>query len=377
MKFLKASVLLCVLTLASLLLAQTSGSISGTVTDSTGAVVPGAKVTATNQSTNSARSAETNPSGAYSITSLAPGPYRVVMEKAGFKTISFDGTSLTVAQALVLNAQFTVGSITEILQVNGSAASPIETEASQLSTLVDSKTMNDLPLLTRNAYELVLLSPGVVQPNNGSGGFAVNGSRDRNNNFLLDGVDNNDTSVPGPGTGILSINPDSAQEFRVITNSFNPEFGRNTGAIIDVVTRQGTNSLHGDAYWFGRYNALGARDYFNRAPTAANPAPDPQNPYVRSDFGYSVGGPIRKDRTFFFINNEYQRFRTTLTSTSIVPTAAYKSGLFTAPDGTAVDVRTAASPSNLTGLGVDPTITKILNLLPAPNGGSVIPGVTG
>jgi len=377
MKFLKASVLLCVLTLASLLLAQTSGSISGTVTDSTGAVVPGAKVTATNQSTNSARSAETNPSGAYSITSLAPGVYRIVMEKAGFKTISFDGTSLTVAQALVLNAQFTVGSITEILQVNGSAASPIETETSQLSTLVDSKTMNDLPLLTRNAYELVLLSPGVVQPNNGSGGFAVNGSRDRNNNFLLDGVDNNDTSVPGPGTGILSINPDSAQEFRVITNTFNPEFGRNTGAIIDVVTRGGTNNLHGDAYWFGRYNALGARDYFNRAPTAANPAPDPQNPYVRNDFGFSVGGPIRKDRTFFFINNEYQRFRTTLTATSVVPTTAYKSGFFTAPDGTQVDVRTPASPGNLTGLSVDPIVSKILDLFPAPNAGSVIPGVTG
>lgn len=224
MKLFKASVLLCVLKLSCVLFAQTAGSISGTVTDSTGSIVQGARVTATDQSTNASRSAETNASGAYSITNLAPGVYRVVVKRSGFKTISFDNTSLTVAQALVMNAQLVVGSITEVVQVNGSASSLIETEGSQLSTLIDSKTMNDLPLLTRNAYELVLLSPGVIQPNNGSFGFAVNGSRDRNNNFLLDGVDNNDTSVPGPGTGILSINPDSAQEFRVITNNFNPEW---------------------------------------------------------------------------------------------------------------------------------------------------------
>jgi Carboxypeptidase regulatory-like domain len=377
MKLLKVSMMLCALVLSRFAFAQVSGSISGVITDSTGAVVAGAKVTATNQATSAVKSAETNSSGSYSITNLAPGQYRVVMEKPGFKTISFDDNVLTVAQALVIDARFAVGSVTEVLEVNGSATASIETETSQLSTVVDSKTMNDLPLLTRNAYELVLLSPGVIQPNKGSFGFAVNGSRDRNNNLLLDGVDNNDTSVPGPGTGILAINPDSAQEFRVITNSFNPEFGRNTGAIIDVVTRQGTNSLHGDAYWFGRYSALGARDYFNPAPTPANPVSDPQNPYVRNDFGFSVGGPIIKDRTFFFINNENQRFRTTLTATSVVPTAAYRSGLFTAPDGTIVDVRTATSPGNRTGLGVDPTISKVLNLLPPPNGGSVIPGLTG
>jgi hypothetical protein len=213
MKLLKASVMLCALVFSRLAFAQVSGSISGIVTDSTGAVVAEAKVTATNRATNAVKSAETNSSGSYSITNLAPGPYEVVMEKPGFKTISFADNVLTVAQALVINARFTVGSVTQVLEVNGSVTASIETETSQLSTVVDSKTMNDLPLLTRNAYELVLLSPGVIQPNNGSFGFAVNGSRDRNNNFLLDGVDNNDTSVPGPGSGILGINPDSAQEF--------------------------------------------------------------------------------------------------------------------------------------------------------------------
>ena len=180
--------MVCILVLSRLAFAQVSGSISGVVTDSTGAVVVGAKVTATNPATNAVISAETNSSGSYSITNLAPGQYKVVMEKTGFKSIRFDDNVLTVAQALVINARFAVGSVTEVVEVNGSATASIETETSQLSTVVDSKTMNDLPLLTRNAYELVLLSPGVIQPNNGSFGFAVNGSRDRNNNFLLDGA---------------------------------------------------------------------------------------------------------------------------------------------------------------------------------------------
>jgi len=358
------------LTVPLLVSAQNTGSISGVVTDPSSAVVQDATVTITNQATAAVRAAKTNSSGFYIVTNLTPGTYSLSVVKPGFSNVKIDNAQLTVAQALVLNAQLNLSNVQENIEVNGAAVAPIETESTQLSKLVDNKTIVDLPLLTRNPYELVLLSPGAIQPNNGSFGFAVNGSRDRNNNFLLDGVDNNDTSVPGGGSGIVAINPDSAQEFRVITNSFNAEYGRNTGAIIDVITRGGSNNLHGDAYWFGRYNALGARGFFN-------PGPDKQNPYVRNQFGFSLGGPIIKNRTFFFINNEYQRFRTTLTASSIVPTAAFKSGLFTTESGQTIDLRTAASPGNLTGLGLDPTISKVFALLPAPNAGSVIPGVTG
>jgi hypothetical protein len=370
MRTVRVSVLVLLVSMSGWLFAQTAGSISGVVTDPSGAVVQGATIKATNNATGAARSTTTNSAGFYSLTNLAPGVYSVDVQKEGFQTVRMSGVVLSVAQALVLNAKAEVGAVQQTVDVSGATIAPIETETSQLSTLVDSKTMSDLPLLTRNAYELVLLSPGVIQPNNGSNGFAVNGSRDRNNNFMLDGVDNNDTSVPGPGSGIVAINPDSAEEFRVITNNFNAEYGRNTGAIVDVVTRSGTNSLHGDAYWFGRYNALGARSFFNRGP-------DPQDPYVRNQFGFSVGGPIIKNRTFFFINNEYQRFRTTLTEVSLVPTAAFKAGVFTAPDGTQVDLRTPTSPGNMTGLSVNPTISKVLSLLPDPNAGPVIPGVTG
>ncbi len=369
MKVLKLVLLLAAFSSYSLW-AQNTGSITGTVTDASGAVVEGAQVTITNQGNNAARTATTNSSGFYSVTNLVPGVYSVTVEKAGFKPVKFANTPLTVAQSLSLDASLAVGAQEQTIEVNGAQVAPIETESAQLSTLVDSKTLLNLPLLTRNPYELVLLSPGAIQTNDTSAGFSVNGSRSRNNNFLLDGVDNNDTGVPGNPSGIVSINPDSTQEFRVITNDFNAEYGRNTGAIIDIVTRGGTNDFHGNAYWFGRYNALGARNFFNRAP-------DPQDPYVRNQFGYSVGGPILKNRTFFFINNEYQRYRTTLTASSVVPTAAFDSGLFTTPDGQQVDVRTPASPGNLSGLGLDPTIAKVLKLLPAPNAGDVIPGLTG
>jgi hypothetical protein len=370
MRMLKFSFSLLLGMFSILLRAQTAGSISGTATDPSDAVVEGAGVTVTNNATGATRNITTNLSGFYTVPNLVPGTYLVTIEKQGFTTVRFEDTPLTVAQALVLNAKFTVGSVQESVTVDGAAVAPIETQSSQLSTLVDNRTIVDLPLLTRNPYELVLLSPGTNQTNDGNNGFSVNGSRDRNNNFLLDGVDNNDTSVPGSASGILAINPDSAQEFRVITNTFNAEYGRNTGAIIDVITRSGSNSLHGDAYWFGRYNTLGARDFFNRVP-------ERQNPYVRNQFGFSLGGPIIKNRSFFFINNEYQRYRTTLTASSIVPTAAFKSGLFTTPNGTTVDVRTPGSPNNLTKLGLDPTVSKVLALLPSPNAGDVIRGMTG
>jgi len=219
------------------------------------------------------------------------------------------------------------------------------------------------------------LSPGVVAASNNVGGYSVNGQRDRNNNFMLDGADNNDTAVPGGQQGISAANPDSTQEFRVITNNFDAEFGRNTGAIVDVVTRGGSNRFHGNAYEFGRYNALGARDFFNKKENG------PQDPYVRNDFGASIGGPLWKDRTFFFLNGEAQRFRTTRTTFQTTPTAAFRTGKFTYTDpieGSQTPVDLTADPmtnwDNYSGLGQDPLVAKILALAPigqADNGDGV------
>ncbi len=360
--------ILCLLFVSLLVQAQ-SASLRGTVTDSTGAIVPNAKVTATNTATNALRTVDSNESGVYSVTNLPVGIYTVKVEKQGFAPVEFTQVELTVGQVRTIDVKFAISSTTEVVNVVGDAAPAIELETSQISNVVDSKKMNDLPLLTRNPYELILLSPGTMQSNSGLGGFSANGSRERNNNFMLDGVDNNDTSVPGIPGGLISLNPDATQEFRVITNTFMPEYGRNTGAVVDIVTKSGTNKFNGDAYWFGRYSALGARDFFNHLDGES------KNPYVRNQFGYSIGGPIKKDKTFFFFNNEYQIFHTTLSTTSEVPTDAYRTGKFTIYDRAGnpyqIDLSDPTSPTNALGLSLDPTVQQVLSLYPEPNAGSV------
>jgi hypothetical protein len=340
-----------------------SASITGTVTDPQGAVVSGAVITVLNPATNVSRSIQSDDTGTYRLANLSPGIYEITVEKSGFRTTRYSDLELSVAQVLTLDVQLEVGAVAESVEVRGDEVVPIDLATAQLSNLVDLRRITDLPLLTRNPYELVLLSPGTIQSNTRLGGFAVNGSRERNNNFLLDGVDNNDTSVPGIAGGITSINPDSTQEFRVITNNFLPEYGRNTGAVIDIITKSGANDIHGTLYWFGRWDETTARDFFN-------PPPDPENPFIRNLFGVSVGGPIKKDKTFWFFNYDVSRYRTTLTTQAIVPTAAFKTGVFTF-GGTPIDVSTPGSPDNINGLPLDPTVQAILNLYPVPNGPAV------
>lgn len=350
----------------SLMQAQTA-VIQGTVTDQTGAVVPQAKVTVTNSGTNIARNAESNDTGFYRVGNLVPAIYVILIEKSGFQAVRYSAITLTVGQILTLDAKLNVTTVVSTVEVSGTAVAPIELSNATLSNVVDQRRIVDLPLLTRDPYELILLSPGVT-PTNANGGFAVNGSNDRRNNFLLDGTDNNDTAVPGIPSGATALNPDSTQEFRVITNGFLPEYGRNTGAIIEVVTKSGTNRINGTAYWFGRYARLGARDFFDRTPD-----PDgnfnPKDPYTRNQFGVSVGGPIIKDRTFFFGNYEGQRFVTARTAGTVVPEPEVRTGIFDF-NGTTVNLNSA---QNLTPgifgslLGLDPTIQNILGRYPNPN----------
>jgi hypothetical protein len=347
--------------------AQTA-SIAGTIADPSGAGVPSATVTAKNLATANVRTATTSDAGTYSIPNLPVGIYQVSVEKTGFSVLRFNNVELTVAENLTLDGALELGAITQSVEVAGSSVPPINLEDAQISNVVDSRRILDLPLITRDPYQLVLLSPGAQSTD--LGGFTINGQRERNNNFLIDGTDNNDAGVPGSGGGVSTINPDSTQEFRVITNNFLPEFGRNTGAIIDIVTKSGTNQFHGDAYEFNRVNAMAARDYFNPSPGPGQT--DPQNPFVRNQFGASLGGPIVKDKTFFFINAEWDRFRTTLTDSAVVPTAAFKTGIFTY-DGQQINLASPSSPNNVLGLPLDPTMQKIFALYPNPNGPSVDP----
>src|SRR3984885_14590872 len=345
--------------------AQTA-SIAGTILDPSNAGVSEASVKETNTATGAVRTATTGATGNYVIPDIPVGNYDVSVGKMGFSTLQFRNLQLTVAQNLTLNGTLEVGAVTQSVEVAGTSVAPINLEDAQLSTVIDSRRILDLPLITRDPYYLALLSPGAQSTD--LGGLTVNGQRERNNNFMLDGVDNNDAGVPG-AFGIATINPDSTQEFRVITNNFLAEFGRNTGAIVDIITRSGTNEFHGDAYEFNRINAMAARDYFNPSPSAGQPA-DPQNPFVRNQFGAALGGPIVKDKTFFFVNAEWDRFRTTLTNSAVVPTAAFKSGIFDY-NGQQINLASPSSPNNALGLPLDPTMQKIFALYPNPNGPAV------
>ena len=371
---------LTALIFSALAVAQTA-SIRGTVTDTSGAVVVGAEVAAHNLDTNSTRTVTSGDAGAFTITNLPAGRYDITVNKTGFRVFAVRQVVLTVDQSLTANARLEAGGASEEVQVLGTDLPPVDLDTAQVSNIVESRQMQDLPLITRDPYSLVLLSPGTSQTNTGLGGFTINGSRERNNNFLLDGVDNNDTSVPGIADGVLSANPDSTEEFRVITNNFNAEYGRNTGAIIDVITKSGTNTFHGGVYEFGRWNSFGgARDWFNPR-LNADGSTNSMNPYIRNQFGYTIGGPIIKNKTFFFFNEEFDRFRTTLTNASQVPTPEFKTGIFNYTSGgvtTPVDITQAGANNGTStilqqfGGGAlppapeDPTMQKVLALYPNP-----------
>src|SRR5215472_972643 len=367
--------LLIILSLPSCLRAQTA-SIGGTITDSTGAAVPNAKITAQNVATGASRSGQTDESGVYRITNVNPGVYDIRIEHPNFNTVLYSQVALSVDQVLTLDAKLVVSAVRETVRVASESVAPVDLNDAQIGNLVDSRQIEDLPLILRAPYQLVLLSPGVTQTNTLFSGFSVNGSRERSNNFMLDGADNNDPDMAGFPAGLSILNPEITQEIRVLSSNYLPEFGRNNGAIIDIVTKSGTNNFHSDIYWFGRYTALSAKDFFAQDRN--------EDPFVRNQFGYSVSGPIQRNKTFFFANEELWRFSTTLLNTSIVPTAAFKTGVFTyTSNGQSanVDVSTPNSPNNGTnfgagGLPLDPLMQQILALYPNPNG-TILDGARG
>jgi hypothetical protein len=351
--------------------AQTA-SITGTVKDISGAVMPQAKIIVQNKAKNASRSSLTDETGTFRVASLNPGVYDVMVEKSGFKSVEYSQVELTVDQVQTVNATLAPSAVEEKVTVSGHLVAPINLNDAQVGNTVTRQQIEDLPLILRDPYQLTLLSPGTIQSNSILGGISVNGSRERNNNFLLDGTDNNDAEIPGlsqPQPGLTSLNPDAVQEFRIITNNALPEFGRNTGAVVDIVTKGGTNEFHSDVYWFGRYDALGARDFFNHQINSAGQVV-PKDSYVRNTFGGSLEGPVRRDKTFWFANYEAQRFVTTLTNTSTVLTPEFKTGKFTFK-GQPVDVSMPNSANNIFGLPLDPTVRQILTLYPAPNGPKV------
>jgi Carboxypeptidase regulatory-like domain/TonB-dependent Receptor Plug Domain/TonB dependent receptor len=360
--------------------AQIAGAtVAGTITDGSGAVVPGAKVAIKNSSTGIIVSADVNSVGFYSVPNLQPGSYEVTVSAAGFKTYVHSGILLTVGEQQALNIPLEIGQVNERVEVTGEQPS-VELTSSAISGVVNSTTIVGLPLNGRDWTALATLEPAVntietQQPVSassarGNRGFGtqltIAGNRPQSNNYRIDGVSVVDYSGGSPGSvSGYALGVDAVGEFSVITSNYSAEYGRTSGGVVNAVTRSGTNQFHGNAYGFLRSAALDARSFFDTTPPP---------PFHRSQFGGSIGGPIQKNKTFFFFDYEGLRQGQAVTAVDNVPNQAARSGLIHLNAPLPADC-VPANPSDPTAcqVRVDPTAATYLQFYPLPNGPALGP----
>jgi hypothetical protein len=350
----------CVCLTATPVWGQTvGGTLVGRVRDQSAATLPYAAVSITNVATGVVTSVVTNADGFYSAPNLLPGTYDVAVAFDGFGSQTKTGITLNVGAELPIDFELAVGSLNENVQVEGQAAT-VDTVSATLRHNVSGTTIRELPLNGRDWTNLALLQPGVVGVG-ASGGtrsgngmkMAVAGARPSENNYRLNGVGVNDYANTTPGNALgTNLGVEAVAEFSVLTNSYSAEYGRTSGGVVNAITRSGTNQIHGTVFEFHRNSAMDARDYFDRN--------DQPPPFRRNQFGVALGGPIVKNKTFFF--GDYEGLRETLGQTSIstVPSAAAREG------------RLAAGP-----VTVHPQIARALALYPLPNGELLGNGDTG
>ncbi len=344
-----------------------TSEMSGIVRDSSGAAIPGATATVTNAETKLTLSGTTERDGVYRIHGLPPGSYAVQVEAPGFQTSTRQGVTVEVNQQLSLNFDLSVGSSQQAITVTGDAQQ-IETSTAQVSSVVNTRTLSELPLNGRDLFGLTLLQPGVVPDTNAGGNQfamgnifkgATQGSRPSMFNITSDGADINDPgfNIPPGGPAGVQLGVEATEEYRVLTNAYDAEYGRNAGANVQYVTKSGTNDWHGSLYEFLRNSDLDARNYFD-----VNPIPA----FRRNQFGASLGGAIKKDHLFFFLNYESLREVQAITDGNLsVPDAAARNGL----------LPSAFSPGTLVNIGVNPLSAKLMSLYPLPNGPDIGGGV--
>lgn len=377
-------------------MAQTA-SLTGRVTDPSGAVVPAAKITVRAAGTGVTTTVASNDDGYYLAPSLLPGKYDVEIAKDGFVTTRQTGLELAVQQAARLDVVLKVGAVSERIEVSAQAL-VLESESTTLGQVINNKQVTELPLLGRNTYALAMLVPG-VRPSSGVNGlvidqistvsYSINGQRSTSNEFLLDGAPNSAAAQNQP---VVNANPDMVQEFKVETNNFSAEYGRAAGGVFNVVTKSGTNDLHFGLYEFFRNDKLNANDFF------ANRSGTKRAPFKFNQFGGTVGGPVvlpklynGKNKTFFFFNTEIVRFIQGITFTAALPDPRMLTGDFSAarlangnlvtiydpsttrpnPAGAGF-VRTAFPGNVIPGNRIDPVARNVMKYFPAPN----VAGVT-
>jgi hypothetical protein len=363
----------------------TTSRVLGTVQDSTGAVVPGAAVKLVNQGTHVTFQTKSSGSGTYAFEAVQPGTYEVDVEAPGFRTYTSRNNEVTIGQPATVNVKLEVGVVTDNVVVESSAETVQTSTSGNLGNLVSETAVMDLPIVGsrgRNPLDLVLMQPGVVSGAPTGGGIDVHGARDRSWNYTLDGIDINDSSQGGSNTTSFRPNPDMLDEFRVLVGNNTAEYGRNSGGQVAMVTRSGTNEYHGDGFWFYRTPRLNANEWQNNLDNLGKAQ------LQQNIFGGGVGGPIIKNKTFFFVEIQalHARSSTATTRTVFTPTARqgllrYVRGGRNQPAG-APGASVDASGNPLPGLnlgtydiaandpqhlGLDPSILAEIKAEPLPN----------
>src|SRR3954451_13546867 len=352
-----------------------TASITGTVTDPAGAVVPRAHVVATDVQRNVSRSTDSDEAGRYILIDLQPGRYTLTVEITGFKKYSHAGFDLQVAQKALIDAVLEVGAITESVSVTAEPAL-IEATSSSVGKVVENREIVNLPLNTRNPYQLVFLTPGVsgsVSINYDDMRYSVNGARVRMLDTLVDGVAASHPTVNGAGGVSAFPSVEAISEFKVMGANPPAEYGRSQGSILNVVYRSGTNGWHGSAIEFLRNSEFDANSFFS------NKNKVPLGSFKRNQYGLDVSGPVRKDKTFFLFDMAGLRDRSISTTTTTVPTALERAGDFSKtlaangnmivifnPFSTTNQVRTPFPGNQIPSSLIDPVALNVMKYFPAP-----------
>ncbi|MFB3827663.1 MAG: carboxypeptidase regulatory-like domain-containing protein [Bryobacteraceae bacterium] len=363
----------------------TTSRLVGVVQDPSGAAVASATVRLTNEGTNVSFKAATSESGAYVFEALQSGLYTVEVEAAGFRKFVSRRNQVSIGQPTTVNVTLEVGALTEQVTVADSMEAVQTSTSGNMGNLFQGDVIRDLPIVGtrgRNPLSLVLLQPGVVEGGNTGGLIHVHGARDRAWNYTLDGVDVNDTSAGGSNSSPLRTNPDSIEEFRVLTSNTTAEYGRNSGGQVAMITRSGTNDFHGTGFWFYRTPRINANEWEYNVDSIG------KRQFVQHIYGGSLGGPVIKNKTFFFTNLQFLKALETASISRTVYTAEARRGILryvkggrnrpAGVSGASVDPSGNVLPGISIGaynlvtsdpdrLGFDPTIQKLVGETPLPN----------
>src|SRR6266849_2651156 len=367
-----------------------SGIVLGTVTDPGGGVVPDATADLTNAATNDTKTITTNSSGQYVFPNVAAGSYTLKISKQGFSTTSISNLKVDVTKSYIYDVALEIRSGKEIIEVSAQAQAELQTVDAVVGNVVGGTALMHLPTLQRDSRELLTLQPASTpyETSNGGGfgdaGGTVAGARSDQNAFNLDGIDITDNVIAGGGNQvpIVPIGVDSIEEFRVGVTNNNASFGRASGGQINVVSKGGTNLFHGSAYWFHQNSVLNANSWDNNHTPdgSGNPFTD-KKPQHDNRSGFTFGGPLKKNRTFFFGNYEVRRFPQSVQITRIVPTDSLKAGNLIV-NGQIYNLATSSAcgpGGNLScdprGIGISPTIAQLWNMMPKGNDPSLGDGV--